>query len=309
MATIGNLFVKIGADTKPMEKSLAEAKGRLGQWANSIGGIAMGAGGMLASVLPGDLGAGAARIIPRPTGPTSSTSLAKIGRMTIKLVRTAATASRSRAANTTWREEVKAKPAASDFKVISGRCVLGLALFTPLGLAGAVFYLVHNIIAKTNLFLVGGVMHRLARSFVLAALGGLYRSAPVLSGLFLISALSLAGLPPLSGFWAKLLLVQASLEVEAWVIAGAALAVGLLTLYSMTKIWTEGFWKPSPAPAGTAPLTSRERITLYGPIVAMCAITVAMGVWAGPFLDFAIRAADELFDPGRYLIAVLGARP
>ena len=63
MATIGNLFVKIGADTKPMEKSLAEAKGRLGQWASSIGGIAMGAGGMLASVLPGDLGAGAARIM------------------------------------------------------------------------------------------------------------------------------------------------------------------------------------------------------------------------------------------------------
>jgi hypothetical protein len=63
MATIGNLFVKIGADTKPMEKSLAEAKGRLGQWAASIGGIAMGAGGMLASVLPGDLGAGAARIM------------------------------------------------------------------------------------------------------------------------------------------------------------------------------------------------------------------------------------------------------
>jgi multicomponent Na+:H+ antiporter subunit D len=197
------------------------------------------------------------------------------------------------------------------FHIVSqiGYIVLGLALFTPLALAGAVFYLVHNIIAKTNLFLVGGVINRLAGSFELAALGGLYRSAPVLAGLFLISALSLAGLPPLSGFWAKLLIVQASLEVEAWVIAGAALAVGLLTLYSMTKIWTEGFWKPSPAPAGAAPLTSRERIALYGPIVAMCAITVAMGVWAEPFLDFAARAADELFDPARYLISVLGARP
>lgn len=68
MATIGNLFVKIGADTKPMEKSLAEAKGRLGQWAASIGGIAMGAGGMLASVLPGDLGAGAARVMSAMQG-------------------------------------------------------------------------------------------------------------------------------------------------------------------------------------------------------------------------------------------------
>jgi hypothetical protein len=68
MATIGNLFVRIGADTKPMEKSLAEAKGRVSQWATSIGGIAMGAGGMLASILPGDLGAGAARVMSAMQG-------------------------------------------------------------------------------------------------------------------------------------------------------------------------------------------------------------------------------------------------
>jgi multicomponent Na+:H+ antiporter subunit D len=195
------------------------------------------------------------------------------------------------------------------FHIVSqiGYIVLGLALFTPLALAGAVFYLVHNIIAKTNLFLVGGVMNRLAGSFDLAAIGGLYRYAPVLAALFLLSALSLAGLPPLSGFWAKLLLVQASLEIEAWIVAGVALTVGLLTLYSMTKIWTLGFWKPEPVARIAPPrISGFERLALYAPIVAMSGLTVIMGLWAEPFLAAADRAAEELLDPRLYLDAVLG---
>jgi multicomponent Na+:H+ antiporter subunit D len=70
---------------------------------------------------------------------------------------------------------------------------------------------------------------------------------PVLAILFLIPALSLAGLPPLSGFFAKLSLLQAGLAVNQFWLVGVALFVSLLTLYSMTKIWTLGFWKPAPA--------------------------------------------------------------
>ena len=77
-------------------------------------------------------------------------------------------------------------------------------------------------------------------------MGGLYASAPLLAALFLVPAFSLAGFPPLSGFWAKYLLVKASLDVGAWVLAGVALVVGLLTIYSMTKIWGAVFWTPHP---------------------------------------------------------------
>ncbi|MDA0700054.1 MAG: proton-conducting transporter membrane subunit, partial [bacterium] len=97
------------------------------------------------------------------------------------------------------------------FLIIShiGYMVLGLALYTPLGLVGSVFYLVHHIIVKGNLFLVAGLARFSGGSFELDRLGGLYRDRPMLAVLFLVPAFSLAGFPPLSGFWAKLVVIQA----------------------------------------------------------------------------------------------------
>lgn len=208
--------------------------------------------------------------------------------------------------------------AASDFrKVLSfhiisqiGYMVLGLALMTPLALAGAVFYLVHHIIVKANLFLIAGVSHRLTGSSDLYAIGGLYRAAPLLAGLFLIPAFSLAGFPPLSGFWAKYVLVRASLDLGEWVVAGAALLVGLLTIFSMTKIWAEAFWKPHPG--GHEPALSElkrdTRRAALAPVVALAAMTVIIGLFPQPFIAFAETAASQLLDPADYVATVLGHR-
>src|SRR3954462_1484947 len=118
-----------------------------------------------------------------------------------------------------------------------------------LALAGSIFYVAHHIAAMTNLFLVSSVVRRLCGTFELKRQGGLYQSQPLLAVLFLIPALSLAGMPPLSGFFAKLSLVQAGLGAGQYAIVAAALVVGLLTLFSMTKIWGEAFWKPLPQDA------------------------------------------------------------
>ena len=67
-----------------------------------------------------------------------------------------------------------------------------------------------------------------------------------IAALFLIPAASLAGIPPLSGFWAKLAVIRAAVAAEAWVVLAAALAAGMLTLLSMVKIWNEAFWKAAP---------------------------------------------------------------
>ncbi|CAB4203232.1 hypothetical protein UFOVP1379_1, partial [uncultured Caudovirales phage] len=61
MATIGNLFVKIGADVQPMVKGLADAQGRVAQWGKSVAGVATGVGGVIASIIPGEMGAMASR--------------------------------------------------------------------------------------------------------------------------------------------------------------------------------------------------------------------------------------------------------
>jgi multicomponent Na+:H+ antiporter subunit D len=194
------------------------------------------------------------------------------------------------------------------FHIVSqiGYMVMGLGLFTRLALAGSVFYIIHHIIVKTNLFLISGVVQRLSGSFQLRALGGLYESRPVLAALFLIPALSLAGLPPLSGFFAKLALVQAGLDERQFGVVAIALAVGFLTLLSMMKIWNEAFWKPQPAEGVRPTPVTAGLPVLMGPIVALACLTVLIGLSAGPVFELSARAADQLLDRRGYIRAVLG---
>ena len=176
------------------------------------------------------------------------------------------------------------------FHIVSqiGYMVLGRALMTPLAPAGAVFYLIHHIVVKANLFLIAGVAKRIAGSTGLARIGGLYATAPLLAALFVVPAFSLAGFPSLSGFWAKFLIVKVALEVEAWIVAAA-------------------FWRPHPE--GREPrlssLAPAERRTLIWPIAGLAGLTVAIGLAPEPFVTFAETAAAQLPDPTAYVGAVL----
>lgn len=194
------------------------------------------------------------------------------------------------------------------FHIVSqiGYMILGLALMTPLALAAGIFYLVHHIIVKTNLFLISGVVIRKYGNCDLAQVGGLSKSAPWLAVLFFVPAFSLGGIPPLSGFWAKFAMVKAGLQAEAWFSVTAALLVGVLTLYSMTKIWAEGFWK-------TAPDGLQERkpnpevggiVWMVGPIAVLSVSTVVIGLFGQPMFAFSERAAEQLLNPQGYIQAV-----
>jgi multicomponent Na+:H+ antiporter subunit D len=103
--------------------------------------------------------------------------------------------------------------------------------------------------------------------------------------------LSLAGIPPLSGFFAKLALIQAGFDEGDYLIIALAILVGFLTLYSMSKIWNEAFAKP--APDATAVTSTRVLPLQVGPIVVLAGLTVAIGLAAGPLLDLSTRAADS----------------
>ncbi len=199
------------------------------------------------------------------------------------------------------------------FHIVSqiGYMLLGLALLTPLALAGSIFYIVHHIVVKTNLFLIAGLIYRLRTTGRLAQLGGLLHSRPGVAVLFAISALSLAGLPPFSGFWAKLVLIQASLRAEQYVIAACALGVGLLTLLSMTKIWSEVYWgvdtRVEQELSGTG---SRPPMPVLGalllPVLLLTAVSLGIAVFAGPLLELSQEAGAQLLDRDAYIRAVLG---
>ena len=192
-----------------------------------------------------------------------------------------------------------------------GYMLMGLGLFTPLAVAGAVFYITHHVFVKTNLFLVSGVVERLSGTFELKRLGGLYQARPALAILFLIPALSLAGLPPLSGFFAKLSLIQAGLSVNQFLIVAVALVVSVLTLFSMMKIWNEAFWKPAATTSlelgiAASGANGRRLYTRLVPIAVLAGITLVIGLGAGPVFDYALGTGEQLMNPALYIQAVLG---
>jgi multicomponent Na+:H+ antiporter subunit D len=156
----------------------------------------------------------------------------------------------------------------------------------------------------------------------LARLGGVARGHPVLAVAFMLSALSLAGLPPLSGFVGKLGLVRAAFEQAEWWVAAVALAVSFLTLFSMLKIWSGVFWDKLPAAeaepvpdgdvvtvaggAGEEQVRSRGRVAaLVAPAVVIAAIALALGPGAEGLLRLSGTAAEVLLDPTPYVQAVL----
>ena len=90
-----------------------------------------------------------------------------------------------------------------------GYMIFGLGLFTVAGVTAVVFYIIQTILVKTNLFLVAALVDRRAGSSRLSQVGGLVRSAPMVAFFFALPALSLAGIPPSSGFVGKLALLDA----------------------------------------------------------------------------------------------------
>jgi multicomponent Na+:H+ antiporter subunit D len=193
------------------------------------------------------------------------------------------------------------------FHIVSqiGYLLMGAGLGSALALAGAVFFFLHVIAAKSALFMVTGMIERARGTSNLDGLGGLAKVAPLLAGLFLAPALSLAGLPPLSGFWAKFALVKAGLDAGEYILVATALAVSILTLMSMTKIWAEAFWKPHPA--GGSPEQPRLHETwMVVPALAMAAVTIMLGIAPEPFFSLSMRAAEQLLNPAGYIGVVLG---
>ena len=132
------------------------------------------------------------------------------------------------------------------FYIVSqiGYIIMGLGLFTLAGIAGAVFAIVHHIVVKTTLFLVGGLIEQAGGTSRLNLLGSMMATAPLIAVLFLLPALSLAGIPPFSGFVAKFGLFDATARSAEWAILAVGVLVSLLTLFSIFKIWVSVFWSP-----------------------------------------------------------------
>jgi multicomponent Na+:H+ antiporter subunit D len=189
-----------------------------------------------------------------------------------------------------------------------GNMIMGLALYTPLALAGTIFYTLHHMAVIAALFMVGGIAERMSGSSDLRASSGLAKTAPLLGALFLTAGLSLAGLPPFSGFFGKLALLQAGIAQGSFGIVAISLIASLLTLFSVLKIWNAAFWGSPLAPegAGVGAPAGVLRSSMLLSTAALVLLSVGMGLGAGPVFALAEVAAGQLLEPGAYIEAVLG---
>jgi len=193
------------------------------------------------------------------------------------------------------------------FHVVSqiGYMIMGLGIFTVAGVAGAVLFLVHQIPVKTVMFLAGGLIEDDQGTSALNKVGGLATSRPVIAVLFALPALSLAGLPPFSGFIAKLALVDAGVAAGDYVIVVVSLVASILTLLSMTKIWIGAFWgEVTPA---AVPASSRRSVGIMQASAAAAVLgTLAVAVLAGVLWPMCEEIAADLLALAPYVTAVLG---
>lgn len=129
------------------------------------------------------------------------------------------------------------------FQMVSGIgfILVGVALFTPLGITAGIVYMVHHMVVMGSLLLTASAIEHTYGSGRLDRVAGLRTRERLVTGVFVIGALSLAGLPPFSGFVAKYALVLASADAGVAVVAGLLIVVSLFVLMAMMRVFAEMF--------------------------------------------------------------------
>ncbi|MCQ6273939.1 Na+/H+ antiporter subunit D [Bacillus sp. V3B] len=182
-----------------------------------------------------------------------------------------------------------------------GLILAGLASFTTHAFVGSIYYLIHDIIIKALLFLLGGIVIHLTGTSKLKDISGLIGTHPYLGWIFFISALSLSGIPPLSGFLGKVFITRGTFEAEYFWLGAIGILTSLMVLYSVMKIFMNGFW------GETILSEEMEKGTTKGlmfPIVLLTVATIALGFGAEGINEYIQIAAEGLLNPDLYISAV-----
>ena len=185
-----------------------------------------------------------------------------------------------------------------------GFMIWGISLYSVHGLGATIYYAVHHITVQTALFLVVGLVERRGGTTSLIRLGSLAKLSPIISALYIVPALNLAGIPPGSGFFGKVGLIQASVDRGAiidWGLIITGIVCSLLTLYAVSRAWNMAFWQTAPEPLSAKPIPWG----MTGAAGALVTFSLIISFFAGPIYNFTEGAATELKARSPYIVAVL----
>jgi multicomponent K+:H+ antiporter subunit D len=186
------------------------------------------------------------------------------------------------------------------FSVIGsmGMVMIAISLFTPAGIAAALYYIVHSALAGAMLFLISDLVRTGRGNLNLTAQPAMAGNN-LTAGLFFAGAIAMAGLPPLSGFLGKLLVLQAAysseLVVWIWVIV---LGSSLISIVGFARAGSIVFWKAHGVASSETVLdVTRPAALSYVAVGGLLSLLIAHTVFAGPMHSYATKMAEQLFAP------------
>lgn len=184
-----------------------------------------------------------------------------------------------------------------------GFILIGLAAGTETAFAGAVYYLIHDMLAKALLFLIIGMMVFLTGEILVKKMSGLIRNYPLFGWLYFITMCALAGIPPLSGFIGKVLIGQGAIEAESYILLALGFGSSIIVLYSLLRILLASFFgETTISENNQKPLPKLALFSMA--LLAICIISVGIGAEGiAPYVE---DAAHTLANPTVYINAILG---
>jgi multicomponent K+:H+ antiporter subunit D len=187
-----------------------------------------------------------------------------------------------------------------------GTLLVAVGLFTEAGYAAAVFYMAHSTLASATVFLLADlVAGQRASAGDRLDVADAMPHGMLLGGLFLVTAVTVAGLPPLSGFVGKLMVLEAAQPAPGAVVNWSVLLVAaLVVIVAVARAGSALFWRTAPGPADAA--TPRPDARAVGAVAGLLACLVGLVAWGGAATSFAWSTARQLADPSGYVTAVLG---
>jgi multicomponent Na+:H+ antiporter subunit D len=186
--------------------------------------------------------------------------------------------------------------------VAVGVILFGISVMTPDSLTGSVFYLIHDMLIKAALFLLVGIVIRITGTSNLKQVSGLIKNYPGVAWTFFIAAIALAGVPPLSGFVGKLLIIRGGFEQGQFIGAAFVLMSSLLVLFSVMKIFINGFWGTPRSYEGEA--GAPVKWLLLSPAL-LVGLSVLYGLGSEAIYPYITQASETLVNPAIYIDAVL----
>jgi multicomponent Na+:H+ antiporter subunit D len=183
-----------------------------------------------------------------------------------------------------------------------GFILVGLSAGTLEALEGSIYYLVHDMIVKPLLFLIAGTMIAVTGTAKMNDMSGLIRNYPMLGWMFFVVMLSLAGIPPFSGFIGKVLVGQGAIDAGSYILLALAFISSIFVLYSLLRIFLQCFW-------GETIISTEDEMPMKKGWVIPCALltaaTIALGLGAESLAPYVKDAAETLINPQNYIDAVL----